>query len=62
METNKWTKTLNMNQHNILFKIDTGTDVMVILESFYESKHDRPLQSVECSLTGAGQQPHEVQG
>ena len=62
VETNKWTKTLNLNQRDILFKIDTGADVTVIPESYYESKHDGPLQSAERSLTGAGQQPLEVQG
>ena len=62
VETNKWTKTLNLNQHDILFKIDTGADITVIPKSFYESKHDGPLQSAERSLTGAGQQPLEVQG
>ena len=62
VETNKWTKTLNLNQRDILFKIDTGADVTVIPESYYESKHDVPLQSAEHSLTGAGQQPLEVQG
>ena len=55
VETNKWTKTLNPNQQDILFKIDTGADVTVILESFYKIQQDGSLQPTECSLTGAGQ-------
>ena len=35
---------------------------MVIPECFCDSEHDRPLQSAEHSLTGAGQQPRKVQG
>ena len=62
VETNKWTKTLSLNQRDILFKIDTGADVTVISESFYESTHDGQLKSAERSLTGAGQQPLDVQG
>ena len=62
VETNKWTKTLSLNQRDILFKIDRGADVTVIPESFYESTHDGPLKSAERSLTGAGQQPLDVQG
>ena len=58
----KQTNGLNLNQRDILFKIDTGADVTVIPESFYESKHDGPLQSAERAPTGAGQQPLEVQG
>ena len=55
-------KTLSLNQRDILFKIDTGTDVTVFPESFYKSTHNGPLQSAECSLTGGGQQPLDVQG
>ena len=55
METNKWTKTINLNQCDILFKIDTAADITAILKSFYESKHDGSLQLVEHSLTGADQ-------
>ena len=62
VETNKWIKTLNLNQQDIVFKIDTGADVTVIPESCYRSKQDGPLQPSECLLTGAGQQPLEVQG
>ena len=62
VETNKWTKTLNLNQRDVLFKIDTGANVTVIPESFYKIQQDGPLQPTERSLTGAGQQPLEVQG
>ena len=62
VEANKWTKTLNLNQRDIVFKIDTGADVTVIPESCYRSKQDGPLQPAERLLTGAGQQPLEVQG
>ena len=62
VETNKWTKTLNLNQRDIVFKIDTGADVTVIPESCYRSKQDGPLQPAERLLTEAGQQPLEVQG
>ena len=44
------------------FKIDTGADVMVIPKNFYSKTHDGPLQSSDCQLTGAGQQPFNVQG
>ena len=55
-------KTLNLNQRDISFKIDTGPDVTVIPENCYTVKQDGPLQPTERSLTGAGQQPLEVQG
>ena len=58
----KWTKTLDMNQRKVTFKIDTGADVTVIPESFYRKKRDGPLQPTQRSLTGAGQQPLNVQG
>ena len=53
---------MNLNQRDIVFKIDTGADVTVIPESCYRSKQDGPLQPAERLLTGAGQQPLEVQG
>ena len=59
VETNKWTKTLNQD---VLFKIDTGANVTVIPEIFYKIQQDGPLQPTQCLLTGAGQQPLEVQG
>ena len=62
VEANKWTKTLNLNQRDVVFKIDTGANVTVIPESCYRSKQDGPLQPAERLLTGAGQQPLEVQG
>ena len=62
VETNKWTKMLNLNQRDVLFKIDTGADVTVIPERCYKIQQDGPLQPTERSLTGAGQQPLEVQG
>ena len=46
----------------MLFKIDTDADYTIISESFYKIQQDGPLQPTECSLTGAGQQPLEVQG
>ena len=37
-------------------------DVTVILENFYSKTHDGLLQSTDRQLTGAGQQPLNVQG
>ena len=58
VETNEWTKSLNLNQQDILLKINTDTDVTVIP---YGSKHEKSLQSAEFSLPKADQQPLEVQ-
>lgn len=62
VEESKWTRTLTLNQRNVEFKIDTGADVTVIPKSFYSKNQDGPLQPAERLLTGAGQQPLEVQG
>ena len=62
VETNRWTKTLKLNQREILFKIDTGADVTVIPDKYYSRAQDGPLQPVQRILTGAGHQPLEVQG
>ena len=58
----KWTKSVEMNQREVTFKIDTGVDVTVIPESYYGETHDGPLQRTQQKLTGAGQQPFDVQG
>ena len=46
----------------MLFKINTGANVTVIPVSCYARKQDGPLQPAKRLLTGAGQQPLEVQG
>ena len=58
----KWTKSVEMNQREVTFKIDTGADVTVIPESYYSETHDGPLQRTQRKLTGAGQQSLNVQG
>ena len=62
VEANRWTKTLRLNQQEVVFKIDTGADITVIPDKYYSRAQDGPFQPVQCILTGAGQQPLEVQG
>ena len=41
LNNTKWTKSVEMNQREVTFKIDTGVDVTVILESYYSMDHCR---------------------
>ena len=49
-------------EREVVFKIDTGVYVTVIPDKYYSRAQDGPLQPVQHILTGAGQQPLEVQG
>ena len=53
----KWTRSVEMNQQEVSFKIDTGPNVTVIPDSYYREIQDGPLQMTQWKLTGAGQQP-----
>ena len=60
-EGTSWTVTLDLNNRSVEFKVDTGTDVTVVSDTIYCQEQDGLLRSSEHQLTGAGQEPVQVQ-
>ena len=49
--SNKWTKSIKVNEWVITFKIDTGADVTMVPQQMYRDAPDGPIQSTKCQLT-----------
>ena len=62
-DTNPWQSSLELNQTDILFKIDTGTDVTVISKEIYQQLERSPKLSASWKiLYGPGQHPLKLLG
>ena len=61
--TNKpWMVVVQLNNRALEFKVDTGADVTVILESVYHPEEDSKLEAASIPLNGPTGEPLEVCG
>jgi len=60
--TDKWNITVKLNGTNIKFKLDTGADISVISDKQFWTLQPTTVYPAKATLTGAGNQPLQVQG